>query len=349
MRVVYWVAITLVVLGLLIGGTVSKVLGVAVATLAIAAYSRSRRTTSQPLALRSPREGGGPTPSRGSSRTPSERTGRGSSPIHNPPNPHGEPFEPWSQHTTQREVAGEYYRLDNVKRLFTRAGARVDAPGGAELRHPAALVPDGGNPYDPNAVAVFVQGLHVGYLERPNAATYHQAIAAATTSYGRVINVSSRQWMGPGSRGDLIARVTLDLPAPNGFVPVNGLPKGGVELPTGSTVQVAQEDQHMDILRPILEAHGHEVPVAATLHCVTQARARSTLDVVEVRIDGQRVGVLSPTQSGNFRELVRHLEERGRLPVARAVLRGNPVKAEVTLFIAKPQDIEPQWFTAALG
>jgi hypothetical protein len=55
----------------------------------------------------------------------------------------------------------------------------------------------------------------------------------------------------------------------------------------------------MDVLRPLLDAHGHDVPIAATLHCVTQARARSTLDVVEVRIDGRRVGILSPTQSGN--------------------------------------------------
>lgn len=85
------------------------------------------------------------------------------------------------------------------------------------------LVPDPGNPYDRNAVAVFVRGLHVGYLERADAAQYHQPIAEVTRRRGGALLVSSQQWA-RGRLGDMGARVTLRLPPPYGFLPANELP-----------------------------------------------------------------------------------------------------------------------------
>lgn len=58
-----------------------------------------------------------------------------------------------------------------------RPGGSNSATVGAEIRRDAVLVPDPTNPYDRHAVAVFVDGLHVGYMERPDAKVYHGPIA----------------------------------------------------------------------------------------------------------------------------------------------------------------------------
>jgi hypothetical protein len=70
---------------------------------------------------------------------------------------------------------GEWYRAENLRKLFTRH-AKVSETG-AEIRLPAVLVPDAANPHDDKAVAVFVDGLHVGYMERPDAKKYHRHIS----------------------------------------------------------------------------------------------------------------------------------------------------------------------------
>lgn len=276
-------------------------------------------------------------------RTPTARPTTADA-VHDPPPPQPlPPLEPWPIQVRQFEVAGEFYRLDNIARLFH--GIRVDTPDGAELHHPARLVPDPGNPYDPNAVAVFVEGLHVGYVERADAASYHHPIAEATRQ-GHAVTVSSRQWARSRGPRDLAARVTLMLPAPHAFLPVNRLPPTAQLLAQGSTVQVTGEQGHMDVLWPLLERHGREVPLIATMHCVEQVRPRSTVKQVEVRVDGQSVGTLSPTQSKNYEALVCYLDENGHLPAAKAVLKGNQVKAEVTLSMLKPEDAHPSWLNS---
>lgn len=63
------------------------------------------------------------------------------------------------------KVVGETYRQTEIAQLFQ------GIPGfhtfsGAELRVPTALGADFGNPYDSNAIAIWVGGRHVGYLER---------------------------------------------------------------------------------------------------------------------------------------------------------------------------------------
>lgn len=147
-------------------------------------------------------------------------------------------------------------------------------------------------------------------------------------------------------RDDLAARVTLDLPGAAGFLPANPAPAGAVVLPAGARVQVVARDRHLRTLRSIVDRHGAETVLAATLHAVTEVRARSSAEVVEVRIDGQRVGVLSPAQSRNYRDLVATIEEAGRVPVVRALVRGSKSQPEVSLQAARPADIEPEWLAS---
>ena len=127
---------------------------------------------------------------------------------HVPPPPSGCAVEAWSPRTQQVEVAGEWYRAQSLRTLFSRHAKVSDS--GAEIRLDAVLVPDPSNPFDSRAVAVFVDGLHVGYMERPDAATYHDAITGLP---GGELRVLSRQWL-RGTANDTWARVTLSLPKP---------------------------------------------------------------------------------------------------------------------------------------
>ncbi|MFC7500540.1 hypothetical protein, partial [Nocardioides sp. GCM10030258] len=242
------------------------------------------------------------------------------------------------------EVAGESYYPEGIKQLFrdNSDSAVMAGSGGQELRLDAVLVAAPTNPFDQNAVAVYVDGNHVGYLERGDAPTYHRAIAEAAAA-GRLLTFTSRQWARI-DRDGVRARVTLRLPEPGGLMPPVGyLPTvPHAVLPVGSAIQVAKEDEHMEVLaRHVIPDHGHSV--AATLHVVEEARSRSTIDIMEVRLRGQRVGVLSPTQTANLRPLVDHLAAVGKVAAVRAEVVGNTTKADVVIFAQKANMVPRSW------
>lgn len=260
-------------------------------------------------------------------------------PPHVTPRPYGELVEAWAGTRRSVEVVGENYRdPESFRRLI---GNQIHTERGAETTEPAVLVDDSGNPYDSNAVAIYVKGEHVGFLDRETALEYHPAVADLAR-LGRHLVVPARTW----ARSDSVrvyARVTVYLPDPSCIRPVNGLPAAAhVILPGGSTIQVTKEEDHMEVLTPWLD-HGTERPIAVTLHTTQEARARSAIETVEIRLDGERVGILTPTQAANMLPLVKHVEQRRLLPVARAILKGSPLRADVVLHVAKAQDVDPAW------
>lgn len=253
---------------------------------------------------------------------------------HVPPFPSRRGLPAWSPRTEQFEVAGEWYRAENLRTLFARH-AKV-SESGAETKVPAVLVPDPSNPYDDRAVAVFVDGLHVGYMERPDARKYHDAIAQVP---GGELIVPSRQWL-RGTTQDTWARVTLSLPKPEQLTCPNPAKGNCVSLPPGSTIQVTREEEHMEHLATLLKQFGSETVVAASLRSVVEQRPRSTVELVAVDIDGHQVGVLSATQTANFLPLVRRAESEGRTVTCRASLRGNALKADVALHARKVHELD---------
>lgn len=259
---------------------------------------------------------------------------RGATAEHVPPSPTGSAVEAWSPRTQQLEVAGEWYRAANLRVLFTRHASLSES--GDEIRRAAVLVPDPSNPHDKYAVAVFVDGLHVGYMECADARNYHQAIAGLPE--GELVT-RSRQWL-RATDHDTWARVTLSLPDPAELQCPNPASAANVVLPPGSTVQVTREEEHMDHLGSLLKRYGTERVVAARLQRVTEKRPRSTAELVVVEIDGQAVGVLSPTQTANFLPLVRTAESAEVALMCRASLRGNALKADVALHARKAQEMD---------
>lgn len=262
------------------------------------------------------------------------RVKRKASADHIPPTPGGHGREAWSPRTQQLEVAGEWYRADNLRTLFGRH-AKV-SESGTEIRLPAVLVPDATNPHDNKAVAVFVDGLHVGYMERADAKKYHHHISQLP---GGELVVTSRQWL-RASADDTWARVTLSLPLPEHLQCPNPFGLDCVSLPPGSTLQVTKEEHYMEHLVGLLDRYGNDMVVAASLRSVTEERPRSSVVLVAVDIDGQQVGVLSTTQTANLMPLVRRAEAEGRQIFCRASLRGNTLKADVALHARKAHELD---------
>lgn len=248
--------------------------------------------------------------------------------------PSGRTDAAWSPRTKQLEVAGEWYRAADLRKLFTRHAKVSDS--GTEIRLDAVLVPDPTNPHDPNAVAVFVDALHVGYMERPDATKYHRAIAGLPC---KELTVPSRQWL-RATPDDTWARVTLSLPEPEHLECPNPFESDAVSVPPGSTIQVTKEEDFMDHLVGLLDRYGSETVVCASLRSVTEQRPRSTVELVAVDIDGGQVGVLSTTQTANFLPLVRRAEADGKAVTCRASLRGNTLKADVALHARKVHEMD---------
>lgn len=92
-------------------------------------------------------------------------------------------------------AVGESHYQDALARLC--GGRTTD---GHFLDVIAILVPEPQNQYDPNAVAVVVGGLHVGYLSRELAARCHEPIARRMQAEGRAVGCRA-QIRGGWNRG----------------------------------------------------------------------------------------------------------------------------------------------------
>lgn len=256
-----------------------------------------------------------------------------------PPRPRGTPFTAWYPYGERVEVAGLSYREGPLRRLARRNGHRKGADA-ARFTTDLLLVPDPGNPYGRgSAVAVYLGEDHTGYLPQREADRMHRRVADLARD-GMVLQVPARAWV-----GDVAMYLSAWLPVPDAVLPSNGLPEEPhAVLPPGRKIQVAKEDEHMDVLRDYVlrgsEADNH---VAATLRSINEIRPRSSYEAVQVEIDGRRVGVLTKLQSDKLLPLVKHIEQRGLLPVARAAVKGTRLKADVVLDCVDAQTVEDDW------
>jgi hypothetical protein len=107
--------------------------------------------------------------------------------------------------TADIEVAGESYHLEELAQIFSAAGR----PLGGVIMCNAVLIAEPTNEYDPSAVAVYIDGLHVGYVPR-ELAPQMQRSASAYARSGRPLTVLARAWA-CCEAGNWSARVTLSL------------------------------------------------------------------------------------------------------------------------------------------
>ncbi|WP_436536580.1 HIRAN domain-containing protein [Actinoplanes sp. HUAS TT8] len=250
-------------------------------------------------------------------------------------------FDLWGQRGwASAEVVGESHYRAAIRALF---GPRLPADG-SEITVSARLLPEPSNRHDRNAVAVHVGSAQVGYLPR-EAAIRYAPVLAGLVARGWTPQVGARVWGSEWNRGEFSGSVRLDLAEPHMIIPANQPPPETHRLlPAGGAIQVTGEDRHLDALAPWLRPEG-ECWVHVTLHEITEQLARSARTVVEVRIDGIRIGQLSPRMSGEVLAAVRHLAERGLVACARAIVKGNRIKTEVIVYAARAHELPESWLS----
>lgn len=264
-------------------------------------------------------------------------------------------FELWARNSWPAfDVVGESYHEPAIRALFRPPIGQA----GQELILRAVLVPEPNNRYDRNAVMVVVQGQHVGYLPKEAASAY-QPMIAQLNRQGFAAVTPCRVWASEYESFDSIdlrgrsrtkmvlsASVRLVLDEWWMCVPANLPPLvPHVLLPQGSALQVRKEEEHQERLRPLLRPQG-EAWAYATLGVVVDVTARASKELVEIRIDGQRIGELTPSMSAEFIPIIRQLERAGKQTAARVVVKGNQIKADVVLYAQKASQLDASWIAA---
>lgn len=259
-----------------------------------------------------------------------------------PSQPAGTVVEAWVPAWGQIEVAGEAYRGASFASLFRNVrDFRSDC--GAEFEDVALLGDDRANPYGQGrAISVWVRDKHVGYIPDSNTQAWYPVVAGLNAK-GYVLGVPARVWAVQRQGEPVRARVSLAMGEPSLVFPANEMPENAALIPSGGRYQVTKEDDHLDVLKKWVNGNSAGTAVAFTLHAITEIRPRSAPELVEVRIDGERVGVLSGVTSNNLLPLVKYIEARGWAPTARGPVKGSSLKADVEITAIKAQEADEAW------
>jgi hypothetical protein len=255
-------------------------------------------------------------------------------------------FEVWGQRGSYNvDVVGESFHQRQIRGLLPK---RLGADS-VEVLVPVGLVHNPRNRHDSNAVEVQAATGLVGHLSHEDAARYAPVLAGFRRD-GLTAMTTARVWgrdrkhQGTG-RKELFASVRLDLREPHMLIPANKPPAGLYQiLPLGSAIRVTGEEGHMAAISPYLNVAG-ECWVHATVHETTDAAARSSKALAEVRIDGNTVGRLTPKLSGDMLPAVQFLAGRGEITCVHAIVKGNSLKAEVVLYALRAHELPAGWFT----
>lgn len=236
--------------------------------------------------------------------------------------------------------AGQYVRLASDGRVavvgeshYQRAlrdvaRGRVSGEGLAgNIPVSAVLVPEPTNRHDRNAVRVDVDGRTVGYLAREVAVQYQPVLNWLATR---------------GDAGWCPARLTgggrrrfgvyLHLGDPDRIVPVN-TPDGLELLEATATVTVSGEERHQDVLEPLLRDKPRAAIFTELRQSTVERGKYAGQACVEVAVDGQRVGQLTPTMSARYLTLVQAITVSGRRPGAEASLYRDAKGVQIRLHL----------------
>jgi hypothetical protein len=139
------------------------------------------------------------------------------------------------------EVVGEASYQESLWRVVGGRGSLEDR---VRVDVYAVLVAETDNPYDANAVSVWVQGLKVGYLSRDDARRYRPGLLALEQKHGKPIALAGAI-VGGGTRADGPGRLGVFLdhdPADFGLRPMSPPRSSGSAMRTGLTDALATDE-----------------------------------------------------------------------------------------------------------
>lgn len=105
---------------------------------------------------------------------------------------------------------------------------------------------------------------------------------------------------------------------------------------------IRRSENHLDVLAPLVSEHG-EARVYTTFHLMTVESGRTQKNVVELRIDDQPIGQLTPATSSHYAPTIEHLALADQLVAAKTLLKGNPIQVEAVLHAARSHELDAAW------
>lgn len=258
--------------------------------------------------------------------------------------PRGSAFFPWVRASRMQKVVGEFYRQagydalakqHNVPRNGERATINETAHIGLDRENRHAQ--------HGTAITVWVSGQHLGFLPDEVVGDYLDVLTEIDST-GQHVAAEARIYLGYNLRKrSWSPSMVIRLPEPDKILPLNGIPpRAGEIIPDGPSIQVTGEKDHQDVLVPLADPV-EKMHYAATLQLVTEQRARSAVETIEVTITGERVGTLTPTSTAKTRPIVELIESGDRVPYARAIVTSTEKGVEVTLRITRIEEAPVNW------
>ena len=239
------------------------------------------------------------------------------------------------------EAVGEFAYEDAILRALPEKPTRDNS---VRAQLPVELVPEPDNPHDRRAVSVRARGRVVGYLPRDQAADYHLPVKRIVAS-GGTVRTTADFYAYLDYSGSLEASIYVRVPGAEWLTPLNsGYPVTTTVLPHGrQTYQVTKEDQHFDHLFNYVPASGTG-PVILTLHKVESAlRNGNVRRIVEVRLNGERVGELTAATSAHYLPVIEHADAMGRVVGVWGTIKGSGLAAELTIKGSKSSELSDEW------
>lgn len=246
--------------------------------------------------------------------------------------------EAWYRSTSPSfDVVGESYYYQAIRALLPP----IRSEYGEEIQLPLTLVHDPSNPYDPNAIDVVASTGKVASFSQEDAERYAPTLAKLQRA-GVAVWTTGRIWGGRHGDGSFYGSVRLCLEAPSLLLPVNDEPSDAVMLPPGKSIKPSSKNFTPEPLAPYVVANdGHWVWV--TLH---DPRLEGLSGDVVIRIDGKDIGTLTPKYSAAMRPAVAFIHERGMTTAARAIVKGNQLTTDLSIYCKRAAEITDDWLNS---
>ena len=211
-----------------------------------------------------------------------------------------------------------------------------------QLQHTEVeLVPEPLGPRGEWAISVRHTGRTIGYVGEADAPAWAGVVRRVIASEcipTTAARISAYQYDGLGG-SSLDANISIALSQRYQVLPVNNPPRTPYTLlPRSSAVQVTKEEQYYDALLKFVPRAGRGV-LFVTLHECPPTSSKSK-PLVEVRIDDECVGLLTPQMSLRYIPMIRRLAERKLLTAARGDIVGSAVAAEVRIYGIKANEAD---------
>lgn len=244
------------------------------------------------------------------------------------------------------DIVGEFYHQQGIVAALQTKPTRDDY---VTEDVEAELVPEPSNPHDPNAIGVRVRGYLVGHLDRDTVRDFaphvHRVAASGlrVTTAGQIF-AQYRDGYDSSNKAKLYAEARISLPDPDLILPLNVNRMDGVAvLPRGGTLQVTGEEEHFEHLFDYLPQSGRAA-VILTLHPIERRlKNGDTRHIAEVRLDGERVGQLTPGSSAHFLPTIERIDADGYTLGVWATLTGNELSAELKIHGTKAAEVPGEW------